>query len=104
MIYDTFKESHYKGLKLQNKINKASSSCPQRYKFQAYIMKNSNSRSIDKTTSSELTAGIASGELMIQEPRHEISNNVVYATSKASDQPVYTCSQIRVFATRLIIL
>ena len=30
------------------------------------------------------------------EPRHEISNNVVCATSKDSDQPAHTCSLIRV--------
>ena len=35
------------------------------------------------------------------EPRHEISNNVVCATSKASDHPVHTHSLIRVFASRL---
>ena len=38
------------------------------------------------------------------EPVHEISNNVVYATSKASDQPAHTCSLIRAFASRLSIL
>ena len=38
------------------------------------------------------------------EPQHEISNNVVCATSKASDQPAYTCSLIRAFASRLNIL
>ena len=32
------------------------------------------------------------------EPRHEISNNVVCATSKASDQPALTPSLIRAFA------
>ena len=32
---------------------------------------------------------------------HEISNNVVCATSKASDQPAHTRSLIRVFARRL---
>ena len=32
---------------------------------------------------------------------HEISNNVVCATSKASDQPAHTRSLIRVFASRL---
>ena len=32
---------------------------------------------------------------------HEISNNVVCATSKASDQPAHTCSLIRAFACRL---
>ena len=38
------------------------------------------------------------------EPVHEISNNVVCATSKASDQPAHTCSLIRAFASRLNIL
>ena len=35
------------------------------------------------------------------EPPHEISNNVVCATSKASDQPAHTRSLIRAFAGRL---
>ena len=35
------------------------------------------------------------------EPQHEISNNVVCATSKASDQPAHTRSLIRAFASRL---
>ena len=35
------------------------------------------------------------------EPRHEISNNVVCATSKGSDQPAHTRSLIRAFASRL---
>ena len=39
-----------------------------------------------------------------QEPRHEISNNVVYATSKGSDQPVHKRSLIRAFASCLNIL
>ena len=38
------------------------------------------------------------------EPPHEISKNVVCATSKASDQPVHKLSQIRAFASRLNIL
>ena len=38
------------------------------------------------------------------EPRNEISNNVVCATSKASDQPANTRSLIRAFASRLDIL
>ena len=37
----------------------------------------------------------------IIEPRHEISNNVVCATSKGSDQPAHTRSLIRAFASRL---
>ena len=38
------------------------------------------------------------------EPVHEISNNVVCATNKASDQPAHTRSLIRAFASRLSIL
>ena len=38
------------------------------------------------------------------EPRHEISNNVVCATSNGSDQPAHTHSLIRAFASRLNIL
>ena len=38
------------------------------------------------------------------EPRHEISNNVVCATSKGSDQPAHTRSLIRAFTGRLNIL
>ena len=40
----------------------------------------------------------------IIEPRHEISNNVVCATSKGSDQPAHTRCLIRTFASRLKIL
>ena len=35
---------------------------------------------------------------------HEISNNVVCMTSKASDQPAHTRSLIRTFSSRLNIL
>ena len=38
------------------------------------------------------------------EPQHEISNNVVCATSKGSDQPTHIRSLIRAFARRLNIL
>ena len=38
------------------------------------------------------------------EPVHEISNNVVYATSKALEQPAHTGSLTRAFASRLSIL
>ena len=40
----------------------------------------------------------------INEPVHEITNNVVCGTSKASDQHAYTHSLIRAFASRLSIL
>ena len=38
------------------------------------------------------------------EPVHEIANNLVCATSEASDQPAHTRSLIRAFASRLSIL
>ena len=38
------------------------------------------------------------------EPVHKISNIVVCATSKDSDQPAHTRSLIRAFASRLSIL
>ena len=38
------------------------------------------------------------------EPVHEISNNVVCATSKALDQPAHTRRLIKAFASRLSIL
>ena len=44
------------------------------------------------------TVASVSGE-DTNEPRHEISNNVVCATSKASDQPAHMRSLIRPFAT-----
>ena len=40
----------------------------------------------------------------IIEPRHKVSNNVVCATSKRSDQPAHTRSLIRAFVRRLNIL
>ena len=40
----------------------------------------------------------------IYEQRHDISNNVVCATIKASDQPAHMHSLIRAFACRLNIL
>ena len=43
-------------------------------------------------------------ESSMYEPQNEISNNVVYATSKGSDQPAHARSLIRAFASRLDIL
>ena len=42
--------------------------------------------------------------VIIIEPQHEISNNGVCATNKASDQPAHMRSLIRAFASRLNIL
>ena len=47
---------------------------------------------------------ITKGSQVIIEPVYEIPNNVVCATSKASDQPAHTRSLIRAFASRLRIL
>ena len=44
------------------------------------------------------------GIIIILELRHEISNNVVCATSKGSHQPGHTCTLIRAFSSRLNIL
>ena len=56
-----------------------------------------------------LTGGLGEGGEFAQhwfkyEPRHDICNNVVCATSKGSDQPAHTRSLIRAFASRLNIL
>ena len=40
----------------------------------------------------------------MNEPQHVISNNVVCADSKPSDQPAHTRSLIKAFASRLNIL
>ena len=40
----------------------------------------------------------------IYKPWHGVSNNVVYATSKASDQPVHTRSLIRAYSSCFNIL
>ena len=40
----------------------------------------------------------------VSEPVHEISNNVVCATNKASDQPAHMRSLIRAFASHLSII
>ena len=41
---------------------------------------------------------------VIEQLTREISNNVVYATSNASDQPTHMRSLIRAFASRLNII
>ena len=51
------------------------------------------------TTKDRATLGSAYVSISIIEPWHEISNNVVCATSKSSDQPAHTRSLIRAFAS-----
>ena len=64
--------------------------------------------SITRSTAGYWLPSLFRTELMKQkmtfEPRHEISNNVVCATSKASDQPAHTRSLISAFASRLDII
>ena len=48
--------------------------------------------------------GINVSKFVLEESVHEISNNVVCATSKASDQPAHTRSLIRAFPSRLSII
>ena len=42
--------------------------------------------------------------LIVNEPQHEIANDVVCVNSKGSDQPAHMYSLIRAFASRLNIL
>ena len=47
---------------------------------------------------------MSKGHQNIIEPQHGIFNNVVYATSKGTDQPDYARSLIRAFASPVNIL
>ena len=58
----------------------------------------------DPTVSSSNCKNRRNTDYPINELWHEISNNLVCATSKGSDQPAHTSSLIRAFAGRLIIL
>ena len=68
-------------------------------------MKILNSGMILKTFTHVLLPKNKTFSLLIRsEPRHKISNTVVCATSKGSDQPAHMRSLIRAFASRLNIL
>ena len=58
----------------------------------------------DHDQSSEIHFEKNGFRIKINEPVHEISNNVVCAPIKASDQPAQMHSLIRAFASRLSIL
>ena len=60
--------------------------------------------SVYHNTNERMSGTVNKHPICIIEPRHEISNNVVCATSKASDQPAHMRSLIRAFASRLNIL
>ena len=53
------------------------------------------------TQKNTLICNSAQGRNYQNEPWHEISNNLVCATSKGSDQPAHTRRLIRAFACRL---
>ena len=53
------------------------------------------------TSGSSHVSLILSFIIIIIEPRHELANNVICATSKASDKPAHMRSLVRAFASRL---
>ena len=57
-----------------------------------------------KSADNKKHAQLITQHAKINEPVHEISNNVVCATSKVTDQPAHTRSLIRAFACRLSII
>ena len=79
-----------------------------KYTFYNTIMMGFRKKSNDLYESvSLLIVSICKGnciKMKIIEPVHDISNNVVCAASKASDQPAHTCSLITAFASRLNII
>ena len=58
-------------------------------------------KSIRKDRDIRQTRHLEAKRLRQNEPRYEISNNVVYVASKGSHQPAHTSSQVRAFASRL---
>ena len=52
---------------------------------------------------SKILSSVIGSNKILNEPAHEISNNVICETSKAPDQPAHTRSLIRTFASGLSI-
>ena len=69
-----------------------------------YIFQRVNNKGIDQAEQMGRLVCTFVVRIKQNEPVHEISNNVVCATSKASDQPVHMGSLIRAFASRVSIL
>ena len=69
-----------------------------------FFIKRSQVKLSDYICTSALEIISISANYQIIEPVHEISNNVVCATIKASDQPTHTRSLIRAFSIPLSIL
>ena len=69
------------------------------------MMSLSNDKQADITDAFNTTSRYFDDILNIKlEPVHDISNKVVCATSKSSDQPAHTRSLIRAFACSMSIL
>ena len=60
-----------------------------------------NNRRPNSKSASRKSLSVEAGMASLIEPRYEISNNVVCATSKATDQPAHMRSLIRAIASRL---
>ena len=76
-------------------LNKRGNSLMKSYKFVV----------VTRLVRSVWKKGLVLGWSLINiEPQHEISNNVVCATKKGSDQPAHKRSLIRAFASRFNIL
>ena len=72
--------------------------------FNAHLNSDIGKYNINWSKASLATNIYDNGSIKSFEPVHEISNNVVCSTSKASDQPAHMRSLIRAFASRLSIL
>ena len=72
--------------------------------FMVYLAEKDHDPERFATFADALWWGVVSYGLFLNKPWHWVSNNVVCAISKTSDQPAHTRSLIRAFASRLSIL
>ena len=70
------------------------------FHHEQFFLKLKIKKLLRKNRSKNLIAGVFFSHLSF-EPRHQVSNNVVCATSIVSDQPAHTRSLIRAIASRL---
>ena len=68
------------------------------YNYSTLFYRNIRAKTFSISNDLQITSSSLYCYRQIYELRHEISNNVVCATSKASDQPSHTRSLIRAFA------
>ena len=94
----------HKATKQTNKTNKQNKQTKQTNKTNKQNKQTSlQGLKLDKVSVSEQQCSAKAAFLshLTNEPVHEISNNVVYVTSKGSDQAAHMRSHIRAFACRL---